>query len=62
MINKKKNISKISQADKFEKQEYLPPEVITYSSEEILEALGPATACVTPVFGPAKHGGGGGGF
>ena len=37
-----------------EKEEYIPPEVISYSSEEILEVLGPATACVTPVFGPGR--------
>ena len=54
MNNKKHNRINKSQTPKAEKQEYLPPEVITYSSEEILEALGPATACVTPTFGPGR--------
>lgn len=30
-------------------KEYISPEIITYSSKEIIELIGPAKACVTPV-------------
>ena len=30
-------------------KEYTSPEIITYSSKEIIELIGPAKACATPV-------------
>lgn len=43
----KKGARKMS--DKEEKKDaYVPPEITTYTSEEILEEIGPAQACASP--------------
>lgn len=35
----------IEQDEKKEKLKYVPPKIVTYTSEEILEQIGPAMAC-----------------
>jgi hypothetical protein len=37
--------NRIERADKEKKPLYVSPKVITYTSEEILEQIGPAQAC-----------------
>ena len=37
-----------TQADKAAKDSYVPPRIITYSSDEILEQVGPALTCSSP--------------
>lgn len=32
--------------------EYIPPKIITYTSDEILEQIGPAMACISGDLGP----------
>ena len=47
MEKKVKNEGKESKQKKAPK--YEPPKIITYTSKEILEEIGPAQACVTPL-------------
>jgi len=52
LMKKKNDKGKLSlkgNKNKDREKKYIPPEVITYSSKEILELLGPAMACVTPI-------------
>ncbi len=39
----------MGQKENEEKPKYVPPKIVTYTSEEILEQMGPAMACTSGV-------------
>ena len=44
-MTRDKQLLGIEQKKENEKPAYVPPQIITYTSEELLEQIGPAMAC-----------------
>ena len=48
MTNQKANMNKVSNESKKNPfPDYEPPKIVTYTSDEILEEIGPAQACAS---------------
>jgi hypothetical protein len=45
MKNIVEEIKTMEQAEEKERPKYVPPKIVTYTSEEIIEQMGPAMAC-----------------
>jgi hypothetical protein len=40
-----KEVKATEQTEEKERPKYIPPKIVTYTSEEIIEQMGPAMAC-----------------